>query len=199
MMGKPPTLTTEHLILRPYELSDARAVQQMVSDRDVAATTFSVPHPYPEGGAEEWIKKQPAAFDSGQRVTLAITLRKEKTLVGSINLRITPWNRRAEMGYLIGKPHWGKGYATEAAEAMLRYGFETLDLSNVYAHHMTINPASGRVLEKIGMTKEANRKQQIMKWGEPREIVFYGVTRQAWDLLQTQKSKSAAPVRRASA
>src|SRR5262245_58852621 len=147
MIGKPPTLETTRLVLRPFTLSDAPTVQQMVSDRDVAATTFAVPHPYPEGGAEDWIRKQQPAFETGQRVTLAITLRKGQTLVGSINLRITAGSRCAEMGFLIGKAHWGNGYATEAAAEVVRYGFEELDLSRVYAHHMTINGASGRVLE----------------------------------------------------
>jgi RimJ/RimL family protein N-acetyltransferase len=183
-MGKPPILETDRLMLRPFTLADAPAVQEMVSDRDVAATTFAVPHPYPEGGAQEWIRKQPAAHESGQRVTLAITLRKEQTLIGSINLRITAGNRRAEMGYLIGKAHWGNGYATEAAAAMVRYAFDVLDLSRVYAHHMTINPASGRVLEKIGMKRDGDRTQTIKRLGEDREVVYFGMTREEWETKQ---------------
>jgi [ribosomal protein S5]-alanine N-acetyltransferase len=80
----------------------------------------------------------------------------------------------------VGRDWWGQGYATEAARAVLRYGFEELKLNRIYAHHMTKNPASGRVLEKIGMQREGCLRQMIRKWGVLEDVVLYAILRQDW-------------------
>jgi [ribosomal protein S5]-alanine N-acetyltransferase len=75
---------------------------------------------------------------------------------------------------------WGQGYATEAAKALLRHGFEALGLNRIYAHHMTKNPASGRVLEKIGMKREGLLRQAILKSDNFEDVVLYAMLRQDW-------------------
>ena len=89
-------------------------------------------------------------------------------------------HNRAELGYWIGVPYWNHGYATEAASTVLRYAFETMDLHRVYAFHFTTNPASGRVLEKIGMTHEGTRRGHTLKWGEYLDNEAYGILRDEW-------------------
>jgi RimJ/RimL family protein N-acetyltransferase len=84
---------------------------------------------------------------------------------------------RAELGYWIGKPFWGRGYATEAARALVQYGFDTLGLHRIYARHLTRNPASGRVLHKIGMTHEGYRRKHEKKWGIYEDDKLYGILR----------------------
>jgi len=74
-------------------------------------------------------------------------------------------HRRAELGYWIGVPYWGKGYATEAARSVVNYGFSTLELHRIFASHVPANPASGRVLTKIGMRHEGRLLGHILKWG----------------------------------
>lgn len=175
-----PTLTTTRLSLRPYALDDAPAVQRIVSDRNVAATTLSIPHPYPEDGALEWLKSIEPKWTDGSGAVFAITLVRTGEVIGTIDLRTKPEHRHAELGYIIARPHWGNGYVTEAASAMLRFGFESLDLNRIFAHHMTNNGASGTVMRKIGMRYEGTMRQHIIKWGEARDIAFYGITREEW-------------------
>jgi len=176
-----PTLQTERLKLRPYLIDDADAVQRIVSDREVAATTLSIPHPYPEGGALEWLQSIEPKWADGTAAVFAITLSPTGDVIGSIGLVIKPEHRHAEMGYLIARSHWGHGYVTEAAAAVLRFGFETLNLNRIFAHHMTHNPASGTVMRKNGMRYEGTMRQHIIKWGETRDIAFYGITRDEYD------------------
>lgn len=178
-----PSIKTARLLLRPYTLADAPDVQRIVSDREVAATTLRIPHPYPEDGAVEWMKSIEPKWIDGSAAVFAITLAATKELLGTISLEINASHRHAEMGYLIAQSHWGKGYATEAAEAALRFGFETLNLNRVFAHHMTNNPASGAIMRKIGMRYEGTMRQHILKWGEAQDIVFYGITRGEYDAL----------------
>ena len=84
-------------------------------------------------------------------------------------------HRRAELGYWLGVPYWGKGYATEASQEILRFGFETLKLRRIYASYVTENPTSGRVLEKIGMRYEGILRSHICKWDVFHDLVFYGI------------------------
>jgi [ribosomal protein S5]-alanine N-acetyltransferase len=81
------------------------------------------------------------------------------------------------IGAWVGKPNWRHGFATEAAVAVLRYGFKVLGLHRIYARHFKRNPASGRVLQKLGMTYEGCRRQHVMKWGVFEDMELYGILR----------------------
>jgi ribosomal-protein-alanine N-acetyltransferase len=98
-------------------------------------------------------------------------------LVGAIGLGIEPEHSRAELGYWVGVPFWREGYATEAGREVVRYAFEELGLNRVYAFHFTRNPASGRVLEKIGMTHEGARRAHTLKGSEYLDNEAYGILR----------------------
>ncbi|MCY3735279.1 MAG: GNAT family N-acetyltransferase [Gemmatimonadaceae bacterium] len=168
-----PRLTTDRLVLRPFSLEDAKDVQRLAGDRDVAATT-QVPHPYEDGVAEEWIGGHESAFQQGSRMVFAITLRSGE-LVGAIGMSINEKHRRGELGYWIGKAFWNNGYCTEAVQEMVRYGFEELGLNRIEARHMTRNPASGRVMAKAGMKLEGTLRQQVLKWDSFEDLVIYGI------------------------
>ena len=86
----------------------------------------------------------------------------------------------AELGYWIGVPYWGKGYATEAAKAVVRYGFEQIKLNRIFAHHFKPNPASGKVLRKIGMKYEGCMRQHVRKWDEFVDLELYAILREEW-------------------
>jgi [ribosomal protein S5]-alanine N-acetyltransferase len=79
------------------------------------------------------------------------------------------------------RKHWGRGYATEAAAEVIRYGFEECGLQRIFAGCFLRNPASGRVLEKVGMQREGTLRRHQMKWGEPLDIAFYGLLREEWE------------------
>ncbi len=174
-MKERPTLETARLLLRPFTVADAPEVQRLAGDRDIASTTLNVPHPYEDGMAEQWIGTHQEKYERGELVNFAIVRRADNALMGAIGLRITPQYVHAELGYWLGKPYWNAGYCTEVAHAVVAYGFEVLGLHRLHASHMTRNPASGRVMQKIGMRYEGCSHQHVIKWGVFEDLAIYGI------------------------
>ena len=179
-MRKYPRLQTERLILRAFTLKDAPDVQRLAGEWEVARTLLSIPHPYEDGMAEEWISEHGSVFQRGEGISFAVVLRERGKLCGACGLLINPRDANAELGYWFGVPYWGRGYATEAAREVVRYGFEQLWLHRIYAGHFGNNPASGRVLRKIGMSYEGTRREHHRKWGEYEDRVEYGLLVSEW-------------------
>jgi RimJ/RimL family protein N-acetyltransferase len=183
-MGSPdaqPTLDTPRLRLRPLTLADAAAVQRLAGEWEVADTTLAIPHPYEDGLAEAWIATLVDLYARREQVVFAVTARSDSQLLGAMGLVLRHAHHRAELGYWIGKPFWGRGYATEAGIAVLRYGFTTLALNRIHACHFARNPASGRVLEKIGMKREGVSRQHVTRWDRYEDLVQYGILRAEYD------------------
>ncbi len=176
-MSSQPTLTTSRLVLRPFQLSDAGEIQRLAGDREIAATTLRIPHPYLDGMAEEWINSLATRYDKGEVVAFVIRNGDDDALLGAIGLEICKEHERAELGYWIGKPYWGNGYCTEAARAVVEYAFETLKLNRIEAHHFAGNEASGRVMRNVGMHYEGRLVQRIKKWGKFVDLIVYGLVR----------------------
>lgn len=171
-----PTLLTERLLLRPLTLEDASSVQRLAGVRDIADTTISIPHPYEFDYAEKWIVEHPSAFTQGTAVHFGVEIRDTHQLIGVIELRdIDREQLQAELSFWIGVEFWGMGFANEAAQCLLHYGFEQLHLNRLYAHHMVRNPASGKVLRKIGMRQEGLMRQRVRKWGIFEDVVLYAI------------------------
>jgi RimJ/RimL family protein N-acetyltransferase len=179
-MNEHPVFETTRLILRPFTLDDANDVQRLAGEKAIADTTLNIPHPYENGMAEEWITTHRKQMAAGEVAVFAIGLREGKALVGAIGLTIHQQFNRAEFGYWIGCSHWNKGYCTEAGKAVFRYGFETLNLNRIFAFHMTRNPASGRVMQKLGMVHEGHFRQHVKKWDKYEDLEFYGILRADW-------------------
>ncbi len=172
-----PTLVTERLTLRQFTFQDAPRVRQLAGDFHVADTTLNIPHPYPEGAAEEWINHHQVSWDAGVALTLAIVRQSDGELMGAISLGIRAEQERAEMGYWLGVSFWNQGYTTEAARALLRYGFNTLGLHRIYAQHFARNLASGRVMQKAGMKYEGCLRGHLLKEGQFEDVKIYGMLR----------------------
>ena len=172
-----PILETPRLLLRPFALTDAADVQRLAGAPELADTTLNLPHPYEDGDAEAWIGGHAARFAQGAGVNYAITLRADGALMGSISLIVTRRHRRAELGYWLGLPYWGCGYMTEAAGALVVRGFSLLDLHKIESSHLARNPASGRVMEKIGMTQEGLLREHVLKNGIYEDLMVYGLVR----------------------
>jgi RimJ/RimL family protein N-acetyltransferase len=177
LVSPQPTITTDRLVLRPLTIEDAPVVRALAGDRVVADTTLNIPHPYPEGEASRWISTHEEDFRARRGVTFAITRQSTGELIGAIALVIHLAHRRAEMGYWIGQAFWRRGYATEAARAVRDHGFESLPIDRIDAHHFARNPASGRVLEKIGMRREGVLRHHVVRWDRPEDLVCYGILR----------------------
>ncbi len=176
-------IRTQRLLLRPFRPSDAARVQLLAGEKEVASTTINIPHPYEDGMAEAWIAGQAESLASGEGIVFAVDLpsRTAEGLIGAIGLVVDLGSLRAEMGYWIGMPYWGRGLATEAAHAVLRYGFEELGLERIHAHHFARNPASGRVLEKIGMKYEGCLRRHVRKWGRYEDLAMFGILREEFE------------------
>lgn len=181
LMPALPRLASARIHLRPFADDDAAAVFRLAGDARIADTTALIPHPYPEGAAEAWIATHEAAWELGRGLTLAVTLRASAELIGATGLTVAPEHQRAELGYWIGVPYWRQGYATEAARLLVDYAFGVMKLHRIFAHHFVRNPASGRVLEKIGMTREGCLRHAFLKDGRFEDLAYYGLLREEWD------------------
>ena len=151
-------------------------MQRLAGAREIADTTLTIPHPYVDGMAESWIGTHEDAWDRQERVTFAITSMADG-IVGAISLHLRLAHRRAELGYWVGQPFWNRGYATEAARAVIAFGFEVLGLNRIHASHLTRNLASGRVMAKSGMRFEGTLRQHVIKWERPEDLAEYGILR----------------------
>jgi [ribosomal protein S5]-alanine N-acetyltransferase len=176
-MNVRPTLETERLRLRPYSEADIAGLIPLVGAREVAATTLRIPHPYTEQDARAFLV---LAQEPG-RIWLATTLRSDGRQIGGIGLCIDEQHQHAELGYWLGVAYWGQGYATEAAREMLRYGFEDLHLHRIVAYHFKQNPASGRILQKLGMRYEGSQREHFRKWDQFVDSELYGILRREWE------------------
>ena len=169
-------LASPRLLLRPFALEDAADLNRLVNTREIALNTLRIPFPYPDGEAERWISSHQEEGPKNDHV-FAVTLRNNTDLIGCVGLHVKAENDNAEIGYWIGVPYWGSGYATEAAGAVLRFGFEILSLNRIFAMHFARNPASGRVLQKLGMRHEGTLRQHLKKWDEYVDLECYGMMR----------------------
>lgn len=178
-MRRQPTLETSRLLLRPFRQADAEDLQRLAGDRAVADTTLNIPHPYEDGMAEKWISNHRDWFERREQVVFAVTSKATGALIGAIGLQVSLEDDRAELGYWIGRPFWNQGFCTEAARALLAFGFQQLGLNRIHACHFARNPASGRVLAKLGMTREGRLRQHVKKWDAFEDIEIYGLLKES--------------------
>ncbi len=164
-------------MLRPFTLSDAPQVQQLAGDPMVADMTDCLPWPYRDGMAEAWIDSLEGTCAEGRNVTFAVHSRADDRLVGCVELDFNPMEPEAELSYWLGRPFWGQGYATEACRTALRFGFRDAVMDRIFAYHFTRNPASGRVMEKLGMRKERFVAQYPLLQNKREDVMVYGLLR----------------------
>lgn len=182
-----PTLHTTRLTLRPFVAMDGPRVKLLAGERAIADTTGSIAHPYEDGMAEAWIAHHAADFEAGKGVQFAVTLSATGELLGSIGLTTAPPHCRAELGYWLGVPYWGRGYTTEASEAVVRYGFNEMGLARIAAQYFLRNPASGHILQKLGMRQEGVLRRHYLKWDTLEDTVLCGMLREEWEALSTAR------------
>jgi [ribosomal protein S5]-alanine N-acetyltransferase len=171
----PVVLHTPRLLLRPFRRDDIPALLLLIGAREVAATTLRIPHPYTAADAEAFLQYSDGVWQKREGARFGVFLREGERLLGGMGLQANREHRHAELGYWIGVPFWGKGYCTEAVREVVKYGFEALELQRIFATHFVNNPASGRILQKIGMKHEGTLRRHILKWGEYLDVELYAL------------------------
>lgn len=175
------TLESQRLFLRWPKASDAAQIVALAGDRGVAEMTSHIPHPYPPESATQIILAHRAANAEGKRLGLAITERRDPgKLIGMIGLQAANADGVRELGYWLGRPFWGQGYATEAAQALIDAAFLYGDVAAIRASVRVVNPASRNVLEKCGFRYEGGDMCARPAWGDCVPSDTYRLARALW-------------------
>lgn len=172
-----PQLGTTRVRLIGLQRVDVSQIVLKAGNKKIADTIINLPHPYEDSDAIHWIDLAFQHFEEGKGVVFAIRMKSNDELIGGISLTIERKSNRAELGYWIAEHYWNQGLATEAVEAIIRFGFESLQLNKITSSHFAINPASGKVMTKNGMLKEGELIEQVLKDGQYHTLLVYGLTR----------------------
>ncbi|MFE9703934.1 GNAT family N-acetyltransferase [Streptomyces sp. NPDC005930] len=175
-----PTLHTPRLCLRPFTGADLDHLFALHGDTRVMRYWDSPPWTE-RARAERFVAVCRRTADEGTGVRVAVDRVSDGAFVGWCGL--VEWNpvyRSASLGYCFGEAMWGRGYATEAVRALLRWAFDTLDLNRVQAEADTRNLASARVLEKAGFVREGTLREDCVVDGEVSDSWIYGLLRREW-------------------
>jgi len=170
-------LATERLMLRAPHRDDVKEIVALANDRRIAVNTARIPHPYGVADAEHFIARANKR-DGGP--CFVITLDASPIGACGIELRADG----AELGYWLGVPFWGQGFATEAARAMIDYAFGELDLEALQAGARVSNPASRRVLEKCAFQWTGVRLSRIRAINSAAPIDRFRLDRKLWVSLK---------------
>ncbi len=182
----PPELGTPRLLLRPLQESDAEALFAVFSNP--TAMRYWSTAPWTDiAQAQRRIADDATAHARGEHVALGIVRRADGRLIGRCTLFDRwPSCRRAQVGYILDASMWGQGFAGEAVLALLRHGFEALDLNRVEADIDPRNAASARLLERLGFTREGLLRERWIVNGEASDSVIYGLLRREFSAASVQ-------------
>jgi len=182
-MKKFPELNTTRLILRKIKLSDVPSLIKYINNKKIADNLINIPFPFGEEDAIFRMNFVLEGFKNEERFVFAITEKEQDELIGQMGLHLDKSNNKAEIGYWIGVPFWNKGIATEALEAILKFGFEELKLNKIYATHYIENPSSGKVLIKNQLIKEAELKDHYKTNNGYGSVIQYRLTKKEYEEL----------------
>lgn len=170
-------IETDRLILRALEPLDAGRIEKYVSDPDVVRHVASLPNPLPAGFAISWIKEMNKNMLTRHNYAAAIACKETGALMGVVSLCFPDYAKGGEIGYWLGKPHRGQGYATEAVRKMVVVAFNRLGLHRVWAGVVHGNEESIRVLEKAGLVLEGEGECRFVSCDQPKPASIYGLNR----------------------
>ena len=162
-----PILYTEHLKLRKLTIEDVERLVELANNKKISDRILNIPHPFREPDAVFRIGYIHRGFKSGVRYVFAITLKETDKFIGEIAVHLDDTNTTAELGYWIGEPYWNNGYMTEAIQAAVKFGFDQLDLHQLFATTDDDNPASSKALRRNGFKKVDS----------PNKMNLYGLKR----------------------
>ena len=175
-----PTLETERLILRKMVLNDAEAVFAYASNSEVSRYTLWETHRSIED-SRAFLEFATQKYENGGEPDWGIVYRGNGCLVGACGL--VNWeaeHARAEVGFVLSREYWGRGLMSEAVRAILRFGFERMNLNRIEARCIAENAASARVMEKAGMFYEGTLRQREYIKGAYRDIKLYAILKKGF-------------------
>jgi RimJ/RimL family protein N-acetyltransferase len=175
-----PVLETGRLVLRAPRLEDAKAVATLANDRRVAENTLQIPHPYSLADAEAFI----TGANAGHFGVVFLITARSGAILGGCGIA-APDSDAPEIGYWLGVPFWGKGYATEAARAVIDRAFGDLDCEVLLGGARVSNPASRRVLEKCGFQWTGVGLYRIRALRSSAPVDRFRLDRRLWASLKS--------------
>ena len=176
-----PELETEDLILRKPRMRDAKDIFRYASDPEVARYVLWEPHRSVSETAS-FVRDLRVRIRAGYPSSWVVTLRETGLVIGTIGfVWYSTDNNAAELGYSFSREYWNHGYATQALRAVIDCLFSSLPLNRLEAQHDVRNPASGRVMQKCGLTQEGILRGRIMNKGEYIDTALYSVLRSDWE------------------
>lgn len=189
-LGKPLTAPTgdhiptipisDEVTLSRISLEDREAYLKYLNQTDeFQLHTGTMPHPYTELDADQWLSKVCRASLSRDRAIHWAIRRADGELIGSIGLMDMTEGERAEVGYWLAKPYWGHGWMTASVVRVCATGFERYGLKRIHARVFATNPTSARVLEKAGFDHEGTQRDHYFRDGKPMDVLLYGLLRPA--------------------
>lgn len=176
-----PDLETEDLILRKPRIRDAKDIYSYASDPEVARYVLWEPHRSVSETAS-FIRDLRARIRAGCPSSWVVVLRGTGTVIGTVGfVWYSAENNAAELGYSFSREYWNHGYATQALRAVIDAVFSSLPLNRLEAQHDVRNPASGRVMQKCGLTQDGILRGRILNKGEYVDTALYSILRSDWE------------------
>lgn len=180
---KSSILLTKNLILRKLQQTDAKPIAKLANNVSVSSMTARLPHPYNVENAVDFINQ--TGLKQNRSCVYAVTLAKTADVIGCCSLSPTEREIGPALGYWLGEPYWGNGYATEAAHALVDLAFKTTSHDRVNASCRVINPASRRVLEKCGFQHSDSGMINSVSLGNTVPVDYYVLDRSTWISLKS--------------
>lgn len=172
--------STSCLHLRNYEMTDEKAVYEVINSPGIFATTLNIPYPYPKEQIKIWIHfiLKNCLYKRGYEYGV---FSNEGSYIGNVGIVNIDWlNNSGEITYFIGEAYWGQGYATEAVQSILTFAFEKLHLERVQGRCMKENMASFRVMQKCGFSYEGLARHEVIKCGEYRDVWHMAILKEGY-------------------
>ena len=179
-MPKNITLKTKRLTLRKPRISDAKKILYIYQEKKLSTVTH-IPYPYKLKDAQEFIKRNIKGFGK-THYSFFIVNNKTNEIMGSLGfVSVNKRDNHAEVGFVIAKKHRGKGYATEASQAIIDFGFKKLKFNRISIGHVKGNNASKGVIKKLGAKYEGTIRKNIRTAdGKYRDDFRYGILAKEW-------------------
>ncbi|HET7480658.1 MAG TPA: GNAT family N-acetyltransferase [Rubrobacteraceae bacterium] len=180
-----PRLETDRLVLRKMRLEDADAMFDYASDPEVTRYVIWPTHRTMED-SRAFLELTVSNYATGEGFDWGIVYKGDEKFIGTCGfVSRSPEHARAEVGYVISRRYWGRGLTAEALRAIIRFGFERMELNRIEARCIAGNTASARVLEKAGMTCEGTLRERERIQGKLRDMKMYSILKREYLAART--------------